>query len=283
MTEPDAERVGRPHLNRTFLVSFLGAVVRRMGGWMPTAGAIDLMGQCGVDATSARTAIFRLKKRDWLVAQATGGMRGYALTELAARSLDAGDDVIWHARKPADLKAGWCIVHFSVPEAARARRHQLRAHLASLGFGNVGTAVWIAPARMLPAAESAIAELELERHSAVFVGDHVAGQDLGVLIQEGWDLESIDRRYHEFIARFSGLAEDRRGGDSSRPRQAFVTYMSVIDHWRKLPFRDPGLPREVLPPQWAGHEAVALFERIVERFEGRALAYAARYWEPPGD
>ena len=55
-----------PQQSRTALVSFLGAVVRRTGNWMPIAGTIELMGQFGLDAPSVRTAVFRLKKRGWL-------------------------------------------------------------------------------------------------------------------------------------------------------------------------------------------------------------------------
>ncbi|MFD0573466.1 hypothetical protein ACFQ0T_34820 [Kitasatospora gansuensis] len=161
--------------SRTLLVSFLGAVVRPMGNWMPIAGTVELLAQSGLDASSVRTAVFRLKKRGWLESQTRSGLRGYALTPAALEALAAGDEVIWHARQPADLGDGWCLVNFSVPESARAKRHQLTAHLTSLGFGNIGSAVWIAPARMLPAAQRAIAELDLTEQCAVFVGDYLGG------------------------------------------------------------------------------------------------------------
>ncbi len=175
------------------VVSFLGSVVRRMGDWMPIGGTVDLMTQLGLDAPSVRTAVFRLKQRGWLAAESRGGARGYALTPLAAATLAAGDELIWHARQPADLADGWCVVNFSVPESARAKRHQLRGHLTHLGFGNVGTAMWIAPARMRPAAEQAIAELGLDKYAAIFVGDYVGGQDLTTLLYSSWDLAGIDR------------------------------------------------------------------------------------------
>jgi phenylacetic acid degradation operon negative regulatory protein len=98
------------------------------------------------------------------------------------------------------------------------------------------------------------------------------------MVRGGWDLDEIDRRYREFIDQYEGEA-DRLGeaavidGDD-----AFVTYLAVVDHWRKLPFRDPGLPREVLAEDWSGPAAVRLFERMVTLLEGRALAHAAAYW-----
>ncbi|GAA3040607.1 phenylacetic acid degradation operon negative regulatory protein PaaX [Kitasatospora albolonga] len=260
--------------SRTLLVSFLGAVVRPLGDWMPIAGTVELLTQAGLDASGVRTAVFRLKKRGWLESEARSGLRGYALTPLALEALAAGDEVIWHARQPADLGDGWCLVNFSVPESARAVRHKLTAHLASLGFGNIGAAVWIAPARMLPAARRAIAELDLTAQCAVFVGDQVGGQQLSAMVAGGWDLAGIDRRYRDFIEEYGGLPT----GSAADGEQAFTTYLAVVDHWRKLPFRDPGLPPEVLTEDWSGPAAVRLFERLVAELDGPALAHAARHW-----
>jgi phenylacetic acid degradation operon negative regulatory protein len=271
-----------PQQSRTVLVSFLGSIVRPMGNWMPIAGTIELMGQFGLDAPSVRTAVFRLKKRGWLASETRSGSRGYALTPIALKALAAGDEIIWHARQPADLADGWCIVSFSVPESARSKRDQLRTHLASLGFGNVGAAMWIAPARMRAAADQAIAELGLTSYCAIFVGDYVGGRDLPGLLRESWDLVEIDRRYREFTRRFAGEARQLGAGGDIDPRRAFLGYLGVIDQWRKLPFRDPGLPREILPEDWSAPAAGALFEGLVAALEGRALAHAAAHWPATG-
>lgn len=268
----------RSRVTRTVMVTFLGSIVRRMANWMPIAGTVELMAQFGLDAPSVRTAVFRLKQRGWLVAETRGGRRGYALTPLALKAMASGDEIIWHARQPADLGDGWCVVNISVPESARAKRHQLRAHLTSLGFGNVGTAMWIAPARMRGAAEHAIGELGLDKYAAVFVGDYVGGQDLSTLLYQSWDLAAIDQRYKDFLARYEIEAAGIEANGGVDIQQAFVTYLGVVDQWRKLPFRDPGLPREVLADDWSAPAATALFERLVALLEGRALAHAASYW-----
>jgi len=258
---------------RTVVVTFLGSVVRSMGDWMPIGGAVDLLGEVGLDPTSVRTAVFRLKKRGWLGSETRDGVRGYALTRQALASLAAGDEVIWHARRPAALDDGWCVVNFSVPETERAKRHQLRSHLAALGFGNVGTAMWIAPARMRVAAGQAIDELGLTSYSAVFVGPHVGGQDLRTLVARSWDLDGIAEGYRAFLDRFGDAA-------AASPGEAFATYLPLVDHWRKLPFRDPGLPVELLPDDWPAADALALFEGLVDHLEPPALAYARRRWTP---
>jgi phenylacetic acid degradation operon negative regulatory protein len=170
------------------------------------------------------------------------------------------------------------VVNFSVPESARSRRHQLRAHLTALGFGNIGTALWIAPARMLAAAERAIDELDLTRYAAVFVGDYAAGQDLGDMLYQGWDLVAIDHGYRDFTGRYRDQPARLAANGTVEPSDAFVLYLEIIDHWRKLPFRDPGLPQELLADDWSAPQAGALFEELVGLLDGRALAYAAGFW-----
>ncbi|MEO6997291.1 MAG: PaaX family transcriptional regulator C-terminal domain-containing protein [Terracoccus sp.] len=267
---------GSPSGSRTLVVSFLGAVVHRLGGWMPIGGAIELLTQAGLDGQSVRTAVFRLKRRGWLTAEARSGVRGYALTEIARAALTAGDEIIWHAPPPADLAEGWCIVSFSVPESARAQRHQLRSQLAALGFGNVGSGMWIAPARRRSAAERMIDELGLLPRCAIFVGEHAGGEALPDLVADSWDLEEIDDRYRRFIAEH-GEVVDGAAGDTTG-REAFVAYLRVVDGWRRLPYRDPGLPPAVLPPDWHAATAGELFVRLVAGLEVDAFAHARSYW-----
>jgi phenylacetic acid degradation operon negative regulatory protein len=264
--------------SRTLLVTYLGSVVRRMGNWMPISGTVDLMTQAGLDAPSVRSAVFRLKKRGWLIAETRAGTRGYALTDIALTALAAGDEVIWHLRQPANLDDGWCVVSVSVPESARAKRHQLRSRLSALGFGNVSTATWLAPARLLTAAERAIDELALTDLCAIFVGDHAGGQDLRTLVDRNWDLGLINARYREFIDQFGQRAAGLESGGVIDAGPAFVTYLELVDYWRKLPFRDPGLPEALLSTDWSAVPAGALFERCVALLERRALAHAVSRW-----
>ena len=57
-----------------------------------------------------------------------------------------------------------------------------------------------------------------------------------------------------------------------------MTYVGVLDQWRRLPYRDPGLPREVLPDGWNGPMATARFEGLAEGLRAPALAHVAEYW-----
>ena len=131
---------------------------------------------------------------------------------------------------------------------------------------------------MQRAAEQAVAELGLDKYAALFVGAYTGTQDLTAMLYESWDLAGIDRSYREFIDLHRPEAERLSREGAIAPEDAFVGYIGLIDRWRQLPFRDPGLPRELLADDWSAPEAVALFEHLVGQLEGRALAHAARYW-----
>ncbi|MBC9937094.1 MULTISPECIES: PaaX family transcriptional regulator C-terminal domain-containing protein [unclassified Leucobacter] len=261
--------------SRTLLVTLLGAFARRSDGWMPVSGIVSLLEEVGVDESSVRTGVSRLKKREWLTPEKRDGRSGYRLTSLANHILASGDQVIWHARQPAALEDGWCVATFSVPEQQRAQRHLLRSRLAGLGFGNAGQGVWIAPARMSADARELIGSLDLRDNTNMFVGRHAGGQDLTRMVRESWDLDEIDLNYRAFITRhqsdFDALV--RKYGDEIPPREAFVFYMRALDDWRVLPLRDPGLPRELLRSDWAGDPATKLIEQIVQRFERPAQGF----------
>ncbi len=270
-----------PRRSRTLLVSFLGSIVRRFGGWLPIGGAVALMAELGVDESNVRTSVFRLKRKGWLEQERRGGVVGYRLTPLALETLADGDQVIWHARVPADLDEGWCIVTFSVPESDRPKRHLLRSHLSALGFGNIGGGAWIAPARMLHGAERAVRELGLLDRAAVFVGRYAAGPELPDLVASAWALDEIEASYERFIETHRDDGEWALSGRRDAAR-AFRAYVTAVDDWRKLPFRDPGLPRAVLASTWVAEDAGRLFETIVDRLDGDAIAYAGRQWPDDG-
>lgn len=59
-------------------------------------------------------------------------------------------------------------------------------------------------------------------------------------------------------------------------KHAFITHLFLIDHCRKLSFRDPGLPTEVPAEDWSA--PVRLLDRMVATLRGRAPARAAPCW-----
>src|SRR3954464_13807728 len=115
---------------RSLLMSFFGAFLRRIGGWIAVADLCALMGDLGLDEQAVRSAVSRLKRRGVIAPERRGGAAGYRVTGRGTAILDAGDARIY-GRDGAGADA-WLLVVFSIPETRRALRHKLRTRLPGL-------------------------------------------------------------------------------------------------------------------------------------------------------
>src|SRR3954452_4711988 len=163
-------------------MTFFGAFLRRLGGWIAVADLIALMAEVGLDAQSVRSSVSRLKRSGEIASERRGGAAGYTLTARGEGILRAGDGRIF-ARTQS---TGWLLVVFSIPEAQRALLHRLRAGLAGLGLGTVAPAVWIAPDRLEAEVRALVAELALDGNVTLFTGSSPDGDPA-----RWWDLERI--------------------------------------------------------------------------------------------
>jgi phenylacetic acid degradation operon negative regulatory protein len=141
----------------------------------------------------------------------------------------------------------------SVPEAKRDLRHRLRTQLNWAGFGSPAPGVWVSPHVEAEAeAKSILAELGIERQAMSFIATYGAIGHVADMVSAAWDLAEVTERYEDFIDQFSGL-HPRSGDDVLRAQ------IRLVHEWRRLPFLDPQLPHELLPPRWSGIRATHLF------------------------
>jgi phenylacetic acid degradation operon negative regulatory protein len=265
---------GRP---KSLILDLYGAYIRRLGGWMAVSNLITLMGQLGVDEQAVRSAVSRMTRRQLLVQESAGGVRGYRLSEAALRVVEEGDRRIFSTIQPARLDQGWIVVAFSVPEDERDRRHVLRSRLSWMGFGMVANGVWMAPRRMLPELRDTVERLEFERYVHVFDGTYCGFEDLRSLVRRCWDLDGLRGMYREFLSEWEPVrARWAAGSPDEDELGAFLDYTSVLDRWRRFPYLDPGLPVELLPEGWEGRAAADLFFDLRGRLEKPAVRHVER-------
>lgn len=268
--EPSVRDIGA----RNVLVEWLGAFIRGSGDWFPVAFAVESLGEVGMDESSVRMAISRLKARDWLVQERRGGSVGYTLTETALETLAAGDAFIYHSEVLTDLSAGWVIVAFSVPESLRSKRHALKARLVAAGFGHTGPGLLIAPARMLGDARRIVRDLDMTDFVELFTA-HYEGADIEHLVARGWDMSELGDRYERFLQLAESVLSRWSGGRTPTGRQALDDYLIVLHEWRLVAYSDPRLPGSLLGAEWAGDRARAAFSAVI----GVAQPVASRYVE----
>jgi phenylacetic acid degradation operon negative regulatory protein len=278
--EPGGEVTAWSARLRNLIVTIYGLYARSDGGWLSIASLIRLLADLGVDEPAVRSAISRLKRRGILLARRQDGSAGYQLSAEALAILREGDARIFR-RHRATLADGWLLAVFSVPEAERQRRHVLRSELAGLGFGMVAPGVWIVPAHPQDATAETLRRLGLDSYADLFHAEHLAFGDPSAKIRRWWDLDELERRYQAFIQAHEPALrrwEANRVGavgavGSAGGREAFADYVRALTDWRRLPYSDPGLPAELLPPDWIGLRAAEAFFTLRSLLEEPARAY----------
>lgn len=259
---------------KSIILDIYGNVARHgLGSWLATAQLVSLLADLGIDGQPARSAISRMKRAGELVPERRGGRAGYALGEETRQLIEDGDRRIFGTIEPADLADGWTLAVFSVPEPDRAKRHVLRSRLGWLGFGNPVPGVWIAPRRLAGEARRLIERHGLAEYVDLFDASYQGFGDVAGLVARAWDLERLAGMYRAFVAEQRRPLARWETGATGSELAAFHDYLLAVHQWRKLPYLDPGLPPEVLPPGWPGREASELFAALVARLETPAMRY----------
>lgn len=234
---------------------------------------IELLAPFGLSENAVRTALSRMARKGWLTTDRRGRLAFYDLGPRGRRLLEEGASRIYHPPRDAAWDGAWTLVTYSIPEERRQRRDDFRTRLTWLGFGSLGGGLWVSPHPVTePVAESA-REIGIADQVEVFRAAHAGPDGVARIVERGWDLEQVERRYVAFLDRFEPEFEASRRAlraGSLVPEDAFVRRLELIHEYRDFPLVDPYLPRALLPERWAGDRAVPLFERYRELLAGPA-------------
>lgn len=267
------------------IVTIYGLYCRGAGAAMPVSVLIDMLGDLGYDGSGVRSAVSRLKAKGVLKSVKNGNVAMYELSPTVAELFREGDERIFASERSTGAD-GWVLAIFSVPEAMRNRRHQLRTVLGGFGFGSMASGVWIAPAPAFERTKKRLEALELDQFVEFFRGDHVADGDLRAKVAQWWDLAALDAQFAQFLDLYGGAVGQwaaRIGADPERAlaqstpelrRDAFRCYIPMLTIWRRFPYRDPSLALEYLPEGWKGQAAQDTFLDIHSLLSPLAAAHA---------
>jgi phenylacetic acid degradation operon negative regulatory protein len=274
-----------PLRHQQLILTIFGLYGRRGGSALPVSVLIEMLGDLGHDPPGVRSAVSRLKAKGVLNSVRSGGAARYELSPRSVEMVREGDERIFNPH-PDDSDDRWVLAIFSVPESMRERRHQLRAELARLGFGSMSAGVGIAPAAVREGARRRLTERGLAEYVEFFTGDYSEESNMRDKVAQWWDLEALAGQIDEFMDYYGGAlaAWTARVGEdpaaalaASGPeakRDAFRYYVPMLTLWRRLPYRDPGLPLKYLPNGWRGPEARDVFFGIHRLIGPLAEAHA---------
>jgi phenylacetic acid degradation operon negative regulatory protein len=255
---------------RSALFDLYGDHLRARDDRAPVAALVRLLAPLGIAAPAVRTAISRMVRQGWLEPARLDGGRGYVLTDRARHRLDDAAARIYRTRE-ARWDGGWdLLVLDGLPH--RSTRDRVRTGLTFLGYAPLSDSTWISPFA------SPEADLLLASEQAAFARFRAEDDAPAERARRAWDLASLAHAYvtwRDFAGRLlKDPSQELPGIADAGPDERDFAVRSVLVHeWRKFLFTDPGLPAELLPADWVGHEAARFFAEEAARLLPAASAF----------
>lgn len=258
--------------SQDLVITVLGSHLRRAGERVWSGGMVSVIKEFGFSTEAVRAALSRLVSRGLLERHRSGRLIDYALTTGAHELLAEGDRRIFTFGRVAPAADAWTLLWHSIPEDRRVERSRLASQLRFLGFGSLQDATWIAASDREQEVRVLLATLSVEAYASMFVGRMARGSESALLIAEAWDLETLTRRYEEFLAAFSPYEKPaaRRGLSE---RDAFVVRARLMHAFRSFSQLDPELPESIAPMMELRDRVVATFDSVYESLAKGANAY----------
>ena len=250
---------------RSALFELFGDHLRTRGAAAPVAGIVRLLEPLDIAAPAVRTAISRMVREGWLAPAQLADGRGYALTPYATALLEEAAQRVYRTRDVPDWDGRWHIVNTG-PAGHRSARERLRSGMGFVGYAALDEATWISP-RKHPDVEGLLEVAGVASHS--FLAEHAG--DSASLVARAWDLDALAGAYVGWQTSATQLVGAAAPGSDDRTQ--YAVRCRLLHEWRLFLFRDPGLPRVLLPATWPGDEAAAFFDRESERLLPAARRY----------
>ena len=259
--DKSSQRVS-PGSARSLLLTLLGEFVLPRGRPVWTSTLVYVLVGVGIAEKAARQAISRAASAGWIQSHPVGRQTCWTLSDHGRSVINEGAERVRSmSRRSTSWDGRWLVLVTTFPETLRAQRMKLYRALNWVGFGNPTPSLWINPhPDREDEARQVLLKLKLSRYTFAFVGPSLQiGLTDRQIVKESWDLDKVSRHYDGLIKHFTKLRP--QSGDS-----VLFTHVQLVNEWQTIPFIDPGLPAELLPPLWGGLKAAARLESIREQW-----------------
>lgn len=254
---------------KDLVMDIFGDYVRYMGGSIRLAQLTHLLTLFGVEPTTTRMTLSRMRKEGWVSTQRHGRQMSYLATPQLLRVLDEGRERIF---APSNLpwSGQWTMVLYQIPESRRQQRESLKRMLTWEGFGQLNPTTWISPRDVREKIRDTVDHPPEDNIHVVTMstGDWARDRQLA---QQCWDLNDLAADYRRFISdwRECGSADTQ----PLSPEAALINRVKLVWDYRRFPFKDPGLPIALRPEGWPGDEAHEVFLQAHQALMAGANSY----------
>lgn len=244
----------------SLIVTLYGDAIVPRGGSLWIGALIEIMALFRIDAGHVRTAVSRLSSDGWLSSTKRGRASYYRLSKSGeAEFLQATQRIYFGV--PATHGEMQVAVLGPAVDAPAA----LRAALRASGYAAVSPVIHVGFGDL---------PRELAGREGLFIMTP-RPNDRRALAAMAFRLDEVSQAYRDFLSQFAPLA---KALEAHMPAddEAMVARTLLIHAFRRVVLRDPGLPADLLPPDWQGGEARALAAHIYEKVVGPSERFLDR-------
>ena len=269
----DAYREREDASARRLLVTVFGDSIEPRGGCIWLGDLIALVEPVGIGERLVRTSVGRLVADGLLQNRRVGRRSRYEVTGAARRDFRAAERRIYHPAR-VGWDGHWTVV-VATGERPSEERAALRMRLGWQGFAEVAPAVLVRPSA--PDAEVR----ELVGPDVVVLRADGGADDDRALLAASHELEPLTAAYAELAARYRPVLTAATAATVPEP-EAFLVRTLLVDDYRRLLLRDPGLPTPLLPEPWPGDEAARVVAALYRAVDAAAERHLTATCTGPG-
>jgi len=266
-------RKQRPIRAGSLIITLYGDAIAQRGGNVWLGSLIKVLEPLGLNQRSVRTSVFRLVKENWLITDQVGRRSYYSLTGPGIRRFQKAFKQVYAAHNP-EWDGRWLMVILS--QLSPEERTKLRQELEWHGFGLLASTVMLHPRMPKTELQSILQEFDYA-NDVIILEQLGEGSDptraLRLQSRESWNLPQLADSYQSFLDKFRPVWNHLKEKGDPSPEQAFQIRTLLIHEYRRIILRDPELPDELLPGDWAGSAARQLCSNIYHRVWPSAEEY----------
>ncbi|MFZ5366236.1 MAG: CRISPR-associated endonuclease Cas2 [Patescibacteria group bacterium] len=247
----------RKSLTKDLLI-FLGFLIDEIDAHTYHAQMQRLFCQGWYKRSSFESSVRRLLSVGDIEKIQKGGNVFYRLTSLGSERIKENIPIVRLASKPWDKK--WRLVIFDIQEKNKSTREALRDKLISLGFGMWQESVYITPFDIEQEINQYLVSKKLSQEAVCLVAQRSDLGDDRALANYVWKLGKLNEEYRDFFEDCQRVRE-KRGDKITEVQRLWLAYQDLI-------FKDPHLPKELLPVDWLGERERARreFSRLIRNY-----------------
>jgi phenylacetic acid degradation operon negative regulatory protein len=253
--------------------SSLSAFADLNAGELPGTWFVAALGPLGHSPEAIRQTLFRLTRKQVLIARQKGRSKYYRCSASTRAEIDVGLDKIFLDHR-GHWDGNWTLVHYAFADAERVQRDQLRGVLKVMGFAALGIGLFIHPGDQTELLEQSIQDLDIDSCVQIFRSNRLHAGDDPAFIRSLWDLQDLSVRYLSFTKQFGMLtrSKDKMTGD-----MYFALRFMVVIEFLRVAWDDPCLPPALLPGDWQGDRARLLARKLYRQCLPQARDHAASF------